>query len=80
VAGQLTSGEPCIFTPTDAEGSFTVSFDEDKYFAYVVWGADGEADGFWNSEPFADKAQTPLGVLLRDGACWQNAMARVCAE
>ena len=48
------------------------------YFARV--GVDGQtAEGFWNEEPGATHAHSPLGTLTRDGACWSNKDAKVCA-
>ena len=48
------------------------------YFAYVD--VDGNtAEGYWNEDPMATHAQSPLGTLTREGACWQNERAKVCA-
>ncbi len=60
-------------------GSFQI-YDLKKhgYFAYVD--VDGNtAEGYWNEDPMATHAQSPLGTLARDGACWQNERAKVCA-
>jgi hypothetical protein len=45
------------------------------YFAIVQ--PDGQ--GFWNEERGANHAHTPLGTLTRNGACWFNQKAKVCA-
>lgn len=60
-------------------GSFQI-YDLKKrgYFAYVdVNGS--TAEGYWNEEPGANHAHSPLGTLTRDGACWTNDRAKVCA-
>ncbi|WP_322095208.1 hypothetical protein [Paraburkholderia bannensis] len=49
-----------------------------KYFAYVLMDDDG-AHGYWNEEPGATHAHSDLGILKRDGACWVNDTAKVCA-
>ncbi len=36
-------------------------------------------EGYWNEEQGATHAQTSLGALTRQGACWQNAQAKVYA-
>lgn len=64
-------------------GSFSIGAGEttrSKYFAFVnVEPGSAQASGFWNGEEAADRAHADLGVLERDGACWVNATARVCA-
>jgi hypothetical protein len=69
---------PCRFE-ADSDGSFVIRGFNGKYFAYVSVTARGVADGFWNEEPYASHAQTPLGVLYREDACWTNETASVCA-
>ena len=61
--------------------SFTIGVGEKnrtKYFAYVNMDSDG-AHGFWNESPENSHAETSLGMLKRNGACWENKTARVCA-
>ncbi|MEP6947258.1 MAG: hypothetical protein ABJA02_15165 [Acidobacteriota bacterium] len=60
-------------------GSFQI-YDLKKhgYFAYVDVNGN-TAEGYWNEDPMATHAQSPLGTLMRDGACWQNERAKVCA-
>ena len=48
------------------------------YFAQVLIDSDG-ARGYWNGERAATHAHNSLGVLERDGACWTNDRARICA-
>jgi hypothetical protein len=62
-------------------GTFTIGVSDkhpSKYFAYVLMDDDG-AHGYWNEEPGATHAHSELGILKRDGACWVNDTARVCA-
>ena len=72
---------PCEITINDKHGSFAIGVGKvhrSKYFAYVTMKDDG-AHGFWNETPDASHAHSDLGLLKRDGACWRNATARVCA-
>jgi hypothetical protein len=49
------------------------------YFAYV-FPEGGTATASWNGTiPGATHAHTDLGTLTREGACWVNEQAKVCA-
>lgn len=50
-----------------------------RYFAVVNVQRAGLAEGFWNGPEAESHAHEALGALTRDGACWKNAKARVCA-
>lgn len=65
---------------TDGTGSFQITENRKRgsYFAQVLVG-EGEAKGYWNGERGANHAHSPLGELRRNGACWVNNKARVCA-
>lgn len=67
----------------DESGSFSIGAGQTtraKYFAYVNVGPGAsQAAGYWNGQAAADRAHTDLGLLTRDGACWVNSRARVCA-
>jgi len=76
---------PCDIVVFDKDGSFMIGTDEKRgYFAYVNLddspkaGAPQTADGFWNEEPGVTRADSRLGTLTRDGACWSNQTAKVC--
>ncbi|WP_175853916.1 hypothetical protein [Burkholderia anthina] len=72
---------PCEITINDKQGSFSIGAGEkhrSRYFAYVNMEDDG-AHGYWNETPDSSHADTSLGRLKRDGACWKNDIARVCA-
>lgn len=79
VQGQELIRGRCSFTPLDADGSFTISGLNGKWFAYVLVEGPGRAQGYWNGTPFAGHAQDPLGPLHREDACWLNDTASVCA-
>lgn len=67
---------------TNKNGNFLIGISEKKpvtYFAIVFVNAKGIGEGFWNEEKGANHAHTPLGKLIRKGACWQNTQAKVCA-
>ena len=50
-----------------------------KYFAAVTVVSPGVAEGAWNEDAYANHAHSPLGTLYREGACWTNNLASVCA-
>ena len=80
VHGRTYLSGPCDIA-VDKDGSFSIGVSEThhaKYFAYVNMDDEG-AHGFWNETPDASHAHSELGVLKRDGACWANSKARVCA-
>lgn len=81
VGGQTYIAGSCDIIPLDDElGSFQIISTDLSYFAYLyVEGADA-ASAFWNETAGASHAHTPLGALTRDGACWVNAAARICAS
>lgn len=65
------------------DGSFSIGTGayRSRYFAYVlVDPATGRASGSWNGPQAASHAHDDLGELTRAGACWVNALARVCAR
>ncbi len=76
----------CNFEDFGAGGSFAIGVLGDDqpipvggfYFAYVdVHGNTAEAK--WNEDPTDLHADAPLGTLTRNGACWENAIAQICA-
>jgi hypothetical protein len=50
-----------------------------RYFAFVNIGPDRIARGYWNGAAGENHAHEELGTLVRDGACWVNNRAKVCA-
>src|SRR5262245_23103440 len=66
----------CEFTALGG-GSFTIL--GGYYFASVTVTSPGVADGYWNEEPGANHAHSPLGKLRSQGACWTNARVKACA-
>lgn len=73
---------PCEFDLIDGSGSFKIGVyppeTEVPRFAYVYVDS-APAYGFWNGEPAESHAHESLGDLTRDGACWFNQEARICA-
>ncbi|WP_246156198.1 hypothetical protein [Thiohalocapsa marina] len=61
----------------EPDGSFQIY--APAFFAVVLVEQPGQAAGYWNGEPHATHAHSPLGTLRRDGACWVNSDAMVCA-
>jgi hypothetical protein len=70
---------------SEPDGSFSIGVVDDEseklapYFAIVTHEQDGAMRGTWNAQAGATHAQTPLGKLRRNGGCWENASASVCA-
>jgi hypothetical protein len=64
-------------------GSFSLGVGEhsrSEFFAYVNLDPKAaKAAGFWNGPEAASHAHHSLGALTREGACWINSRARVCA-
>ena len=73
------SGECTFERLSRADGSFRINALDDQYFAYVYVKPEGTAEAYWNEDPEYRNAQSPLGALQRDGACWVSEAARICA-
>lgn len=69
----------CLFTPLDRDGSFQIQSGNGKFFATVQVQHKGVGDGYWNEDPYAGHAHTPLGTLHPEEGCWVNDSASVCA-
>ena len=72
---------PCAIT-MENDGGFSIGASETQpvtYFAIISVTGKDVGEGFWNEEKGANHAHTPLGNLVRKGACWQNQKAKVCA-
>lgn len=64
------------------DGSFSIADRRIKsgHFAYVsVDRANGRAQGYWNGVEAERHAHDDLGFLTKQGACWTNDRARICA-
>lgn len=74
------SGKCDIDMYNDGTGSFQITELRKKgaYFAQVLIDQ-GTALGYWNGTRNATHAHSSLGEMTRDGACWQNDRARICA-
>ncbi len=76
VRGQRYINGPCTGS-MEPDGSFQVY--TPAYFAMIQAEKPGVAFGFWNEEAYASHAHSDLGKLIREGACWTNSQASVCA-
>jgi hypothetical protein len=69
---------------SDDDGGLSVGTDGERigspYFALLQINQDGTAKGFWSAVPKSTHAQTPLGTLRRSGSCWENPIAKICAD
>lgn len=77
VDGKTRIRGTCEFRPTGG-GGFQIS--KGSYFAYLTVTGTGVAEASWNERPESTHAQAPLGRLTRNGACWVNQRARICAR
>lgn len=68
----------CDFQP-NPDGFQILSIARPLIFADVQRTSSLSAFGNWNEEPGSTHAHSSLGELRRDGACWINDRARVCA-
>lgn len=66
------------------DGSFSIGMGDSnrsKYFAVVDVDPDTEtARGFWNGRRAESRAHDELGELSKQGGCWVNSRARICAR
>lgn len=69
----------CRFRPIGNDGSFQIMAGNGKYFAQVHINVPGLGIGYWNEDAYANHAHSDLGELMREGACWVNERASVCA-
>jgi len=69
----------CMFSGIGGDGSFQIMAMNGSTFAQVLIARKGVADGWWNGGDYAGHAHSPLGILVRDDACWRNDRASVCA-
>jgi hypothetical protein len=76
LGGAIIIDGPCnLWIHTD-DGSFDMYVSH--AYAMIDIEAKGRAKGWWNGgvSSYADRS---LGDLIRDGACWENEWAKVCA-
>lgn len=62
----------------ESDGSFQVMSLNGAYFAQLSRSPEG-ASGFWNETSGSTHAQSELGLMTRNGACWVNDTAEICA-
>ncbi|MCL3881910.1 hypothetical protein [Marivita sp. GX14005] len=80
VEGQSYIDGPCNFRFLSGnDGSFQITQPDGDSFAYVYIEGANTASAHWNGGGGIPRAHNPLGKLKRDGACWVNENARICA-
>ncbi len=62
----------------EPDGSFQIMSLDEQYFAQLLRDGPGGV-GHWNKTPGSTHAHTTLGNMTRNGACWSNAEAAICA-
>lgn len=80
VDGRVLIDRICKAYFSKRDGSFQIGAEAAQPISYFadVNAASGEA--FWNAAPGATRATSPLGKVTRDGECWQNDRAQLCAR
>ncbi len=61
----------------DPDGSFRIW---DKVHTVYVNVEGNTAEASWNKNPKSYHADSPLGTVTRNGACWGNATTQICAR
>jgi hypothetical protein len=83
VNGHVYLNGTCNFE-ADQGGSFSIGTGDQtrsRYFAYInIDAGAGVVRGYWNGEEGASHAHWELGNLIRQGACWVNDHAKICAR
>jgi len=80
IEGEIYIDGVCDFEPLSGTGGdFRITGPKARYFAYLYVESQGIGDGHWNGAIGESRAHTPLGTLKRDGACWTNDTAKLCA-
>jgi hypothetical protein len=84
VDGRTYLNSVCNIEMIGTDGSFSIGIGEQtrsKYFAVVSVDPDtGVAAGYWNGIEAESHAHTELGNLVKQGDCWVNDRASVCAK
>ena len=83
VSGRVYMNSRCNVDTSAPDGSFSIGTGEhrrSKYFAMVnVDPTTGFARGYWNGKAAESHAHEELGILVKQGSCWVNDRARICA-
>ncbi len=80
VGGRTYLDGPCRITLYPGGGFQAGGRGRGAYFATVdIDSASGGATSFWNGVDAESHAHDPLGTVVRQGGCWVNSNARVCA-
>ena len=77
VDGKTHIDGPCAIL-LGKTGYFGVYGLTNDYFSFVS-PSNGIGDGSWNGVEQESHAHEDLGTLVRDGGCWSNRRATVCA-
>ena len=77
IDGVIEMQGPCIFDPDGNGDFFAADLDDRSAFVYFYLDDDGNGGAMWSAHE--SKANQNLGTLNRDGACWKNDEATLCA-
>ena len=79
VAGKSIIDGYCLIEMSQ-DGSFKIRNEGQlKHFAVVLLDESDFATAYWNEEIGANHAHSVLGAVSRNGACWENSQASICA-
>ncbi|TMV02593.1 hypothetical protein FGK63_20410 [Ruegeria sediminis] len=77
IDGQIEMQGPCVFDPMGGGDFFAADIDDRLAFVYFYLEDSGIGIAAWSDRE--SKANSMLGTLYRDGACWQNPDVTLCA-
>ncbi|MFC4254997.1 hypothetical protein GRI97_06140 [Altererythrobacter xixiisoli] len=84
VDGTVHVDGPCLVFPMGPDQYTLNTWDQGKparsHFAMVTTDASGTTTASWNADPNDTRAGDPLGTVTKDGDCWVNTRARICAR
>lgn len=76
VEGKSYINGRCDFE-ADTDGSLRISANSRIVYVNVQGGT---ADASWNKNPKSQKADSPLGDVIRNGECWENSSTKICLK
>lgn len=77
IDGTIEMQGPCVFDPMGDGDFFAADEDDRSAFVYFYLEDTGIGIAAWSDRD--SRANSMLGTLYRDGACWQNSEETLCA-
>lgn len=80
VDGQVLIERICKAYFYNGDGSFQIGAEAGKPIAYFADVNAKSREAYWNGAPGATRTASPLGKVVREGDCWRNDRAQLCAR